>query len=697
MRSKLGPSHLERRAYVYVRQSSLAQVHHHVESTKRQYALADRAIALGWTAEQIEVIDEDQGKSGSTRQGRGGFAELVEAVAHGKAGAIFALEVSRLARSSEDWQRLLSLCAVAGVMVLDEQATYDPGDKDDKLLLDIKGTMSEAELHWLGLRLTGARQNKARRGALRIPAPTGYVWAGQSLEKDPDEAVRRAVDGVFARYAVEPSVWAVIRWARKTGLQFPTRHWYVDDTTVTEWKPLGMSRLHEILKNPIYAGVYAYGRRPTKKVLVDGEIRRHRMNGSDPAQWAVRIEDAHPGYITWETYVKNQEKLRDNLTRKGRTTRGAAREGDALLCGLLVCARCGRRMATSYGSRLSRRWYYVCGGARDQGQTLCWTTPGQAIDRAVETLFLNTMVPSELDLSLGVERVIGSQARALEEQWRARVEQCTYEARHAERRYKAVDPDNRVVARNLERDWEQRLRDLEQVEQQYRDARREHRVELTEQDRERIRALARDLPKVWRSPVTPATDRKAMLRLVVEAIAVSPVDVPQRATRVRVAWKSGAVTELIVARPDRRQRLRTPEHVVARLGAFAAAGMRDEDIADALNAEGLRTGRDRAWNVVAVKWTRRRESIPRVAPDAPRTQPLPERDEDGRYSIAGAARQLGVSVDVIRRCVERGWLAGERKPYANHKSTWWIRLDDAAEARVREHVHGVTAKAERSK
>lgn len=683
MKSRIGPSHLERRAYVYVRQSTAAQVHQHGESTQRQYALAQRAASLGWAAADIEVIDEDQGKSGSTSEGRDGFARIANAVAHGTAGAIFAIEVSRLARSSEDWQRLLSLCAVAEVVVVDEQATYDPGDKDDKLLLDIKGTMSEAELHWLGLRLTGARQSKARRAALRIPAPTGYVWGGSRLELDPDEAVRRAIEMVFARYAIEPSVWAVVRWARETGLQFPTRRAYADGTTVVEWKALGLSRLHEIMRNPIYAGVYAYGRRPAKKVLVDGEIREHRASGRDPEHWAVRIENAHPGYISWETYVKNQQKLLDNLTRKGRATRGAPREGNALLSGLLLCGRCGRRMRTSYGGRDDARFYYTCVGDGDKGQEMCWTTPGLPIDRAVALLFLETMVPSELELSLGVERVVGAQADALQRQWKARLEQCAYEARRAERRYKAVDPDNRVVARTLEREWEERLHDLEEVERKFDDAKRRHHVELTEQDRARIREIARDLPKVWRASTTPQQDRKAMLRLVMDAIAVTPVDIPTRSTRIRVAWKSGATSELSAQRPSRRDRLRTPAPAVERLRALAASGMRDEDIADAMNREGFRTGYDRSWNLFAVRWARRREGIARVAPDLPRRDAVPERDGLGRYSVVGAAHVLGVSINVVRRLIEQGVLPGEREAYGQYKSVWWLRLDAVVIARVK--------------
>ena len=330
MNGQIEASQLTRRAFVYVRQSSMAQVLHHHESTMMQYDLRQRAIALGWAPEAIEVIDEDQARSGTTTDGRSGFARLAGAVAHGEAGGVFAIDVSRMARASEDWRRLLVLCGVAGVVVVDAQRIYDPTDQDDKLLLDLKGTMSEVEIPWLRLRLQGARQHKARRGALRMPAPTGYLWGERGFELDPDEAVQRAVGMVFQRYDIEPSAWAVVRWARHTGFTCPTRRPSADGDGGVAWNPLRVSRLHEMLKNPVYAGVYAYGRRRERKVLVDGQIRRVRPDTRDPERWVVKIEGAHPGYITWERYVQNQEKLRQNMTRMGNPSRGAPREGPAL-------------------------------------------------------------------------------------------------------------------------------------------------------------------------------------------------------------------------------------------------------------------------------------------------------------------------------------------------------------------------------
>lgn len=684
MNGKIKTLHLERRAYVYIRQSTSAQVHEHVESKRRQYALAERAASLGWAPGAVEIVDEDQGKSGSSAQGRDGFVRLAQDVAHGKVGAIFAIEVSRLARSSQDWQRLLSLCSVAHVVVVDEQSVYDPSLRDDKLLLDLKGAMSEQELHWLSLRLAGGRLNKARRGECYVTPPTGYVWGGSRLELDPDESVRRAVEVVFARFSVEPSARAVLRWARESSFLMPARDRQTDEV---RWTPLGHERLNIMLHNPAYAGVYVFGRHHAKTMLLDGEIKKVRVRLQEPSTWPVRIDNAHPAYVTWETYMQNQDKLRQNTSIVSGATKSAPREGLALLAGIVICGRCGRRMSARYESRSTgrARWAYACWGEHSKGASLCWTIPGPAIDEAVEKLFLETMVPDELELGIAVERQVQQQAESLEKLWRARIEQAEYEARRAERRYKAVDPDNRVVARTLESDWEQRLRDVEAVAQEYAEARRHARVEFTPQDGSRIRQLARDLPAVWSSSSTNIADRKAMLRLVIEAVAVNPVEVPIRATRVRVQWSGGVVSEFVIARPkpgEYRQHL--PE-AVERIRELAAAGVHDDEIAQKLNAAGSRTGGGVAWKGNLVQHARRTHGVERVAPDRQRMPPLPHRHPDGRYSVPGAAEKFGVSKNVIRAWIKKGMVVESRGDFGTHRDVIWLDIDDVTAQRLTRH------------
>lgn len=679
MTGKIRAVHLERRAYVYVRQSTSAQVHEHVESTQRQYALAERAVRLGWSSAAVEIVDEDQGKSGASAEGRDGFARLAHDVAHGKVGAIFAIEASRLARSSQDWQRLLSLCSVAQVAVIDEQTVYDPSDRDDKLLLDLKGAMSEQELRWLSLRLAGGRLNKARRGESYITPPTGYVWGGKGLELDPDESVRHAVKLVFERFSVEPSARAVLRWALKTGFLVPTRDRATSDV---RWHPLGNVRLLNMLRNPAYAGVYVFGRHPVRTVLIDGEICKVRARIDDPSAWPVRIDNAHPAYITWETYVKNREKLQQNTARAGRATAGAPREGSALLVGVVICGRCGRRMGVRYESG-SQRWSYACCGESSNGDKLCWSVAGLAIDRAVEQLFLDTMVPSEIDLSLAIDREVEEQAASLDNAWRARIEQTRYEARRAERRYKAVDPDNRVVARTLERDWEERLRELETVERQHAEARRQAHIELTADDRRRIRELARDLPAVWAAPSTCTADRKAMIRLVIEAIAVHPIDVPKRMTRIRVQWHGGAVSEIEIARPGRGDHYRLDADVLTRIRQLSRAAKHDDEIADQLNREGLRTGTGLGWYGELVRSIRSKQRIERVAPDRTRMPPLPHRHpETGWYSVPGAMARFRVGENVVRRWIAQRLVQATRADFGTHRNVFWLDIDKATARRL---------------
>jgi DNA invertase Pin-like site-specific DNA recombinase/uncharacterized protein YndB with AHSA1/START domain len=684
MRGRVSSEQLERPALVYVRQSTDAQVMEHGESTARQYALADRAVQMGWQPGAVQIIDEDLGRSGASAEGRSGFARVVEEVAHGRAGAVFAVEVSRLARCSNDWQHLLSLCAVAHVPVIDEQSVYDPNDRDDKLLLDLKGTMSEAELYWMTMRLTGGKQNKARRGQLRFQPPVGYLWSEAGLQMDPDEAVQAAIRAVFERYEVEPSAWGVVRWARDTGLQFPVRRWHAGAGSDLLWKAPSVSRVHQMLSNPLYAGVYAYGRRPERKVLVDGQIRVVRESGRDPERWMVRLADAHPGYISWERYVNNQRKLERNQGRFGGSTVPQPKRNPLLLTGMLLCGRCGRRMYGVYRGSGKTSGIYACKGELDTAQGTCWSVRAEPIDEAVERLFLQMAAPEELALGLAVDQQVEKQAGLLAQQWRARIEKAGYEARRAERRYKEVDPDNRVVARTLEREWEERLRELEQVERDYERARTEARVQLTERDRARIRELASDLKQVWKAPTTQQADRKAMLALVMEAITLQPVDVPLRSTRVSVQWKAGAVDELHVRRPSAAEHRKPSAEAVELIRQLAGEGQHDADIAQQLNAEGYTRGDGKGWTKISVGRARITHDIERLAPVRYAAVKAPSRLPDGSWTVAAVAERYGVSQQVVRRWIGIGVIEARRQPFDNHPGMLWLTMDEQTEQRLKD-------------
>ena len=427
MNDKIRPTHLGRRAVVYLRQSTLRQVHENVESTARQYHLQQRAIELGWPADAVQVVDEDLGQSGTTTHGREGFRRLGEDVAHGRVGAIFALEASRFARSSADWYKLLEICGLADVLIADEQAVYAPRDPNDRLVLGLKGQMSEAELYWMRLRLQGGKMNKARRGDLFLQPPTGYQWdaAANRLRLDPDEQVQRAIRLLFERFRIDSSAHAVVTWFVRNGLRLPARN---ASTGEVGWVPPRHSLTLGFLHNPLYTGTYVYGRREERIGLVDGELRRRRVSRMPQTAWKVCLRDHHPAYISWEEFMANEDKLHQNRTNHATPEqRGAAREGVALLQGLALCGRCGHRMGVRYQGALP---HYECRAPfRNLGiGTVCWTVSGRVLDEAVADAFLAVATPPELELSLAVARAADRQANEVDRQWKLRLDRVHYEA-----------------------------------------------------------------------------------------------------------------------------------------------------------------------------------------------------------------------------------------------------------------------------
>ncbi len=679
MHPKLKPHHRSRKALVYIRQSTTTQIFNNHESTRRQYQLAQRAQAMGWTETAVEIIDEDLGRSGAQAKNRPGFTRLVQSVARSQVGAIFVLELSRLARSSSDWQRLIALCAVTRVLLIDDNTIYDPNHHNDKLLLDIQGTMSEAELHWLSLRLAGARRSKAQRGELRMRIPTGYVWANDQLVLDPDEAVVSSIRLLFERFSTAPSAWSVVRWANESHFQMPTR--VGTGIGVVKWVSLSTSRLCYLLHNPVYAGVYAYGRYERHDKIIDGEIRRVLQPMLPPEKWAVCRHDAHPAYISWAQWQANQDKLRHNQTWRVPAVPGAPREGAALLIGLLLCGRCGQRMGVNYWR--GKGWSYLCRGERRLGGSVCWSVSGRRIDEAITTLFLDSVTPKTIAVAREVEAESHRQVEQLSRWWQIRLEKAAYTARLAERRYLAVDPDNRIVARTLEKQWEERLLELEELKSAYENARLEKRVELSAVDEERLSRLAGDLRRVWQASTTSAADRKAMLRLAIAAITLSPEDGPPSQTAIKVQWRSGVISALEVDRPGQRRGRATPPAIQEQIRRLAASGLRDETIADQLNEQGLVTGARKPWTMWAVRWVRQRHQISRTYRDRPRSHSLPDQHPDGRYSIAGAARRFSVTPGVVRRWIKRGLVKAEQEDFQAHRRIWWLHIDEETATTLR--------------
>jgi DNA invertase Pin-like site-specific DNA recombinase len=680
--SKIRPDHLDRLAQVYVRQSTPIQVREHTASGARQYDLAGRARDLGWPPERIQVIDQDQGHSGASTAGRDGFQHLVAQVGLGRTGAVLSLEASRLARSCSDWYRLIEICAITNTLVIDEDGVYDPTQYSDRLLLGFLGTMSEAELHLLRSRLLGGKLKKASQGQLRFRLPTGLIYDPEGrIVFDSDEQVQQAIRLILDLFEQSASALAVVQHFADHHLQCPTRSWGGARDGQLIWRPLSHARVLDILHNPEYAGAYVHGR--TKTRLLCSPDEEPRIKGRtcrvQPEDWPFLIPGHHPGYITWDQFQQNRRRLDENRTSPGEDHRGAPREGLALLQGIVRCGRCGRRMTVRYlknGSIPS----YECNSvhSRYAGAT-CQSMRGDAIDAAVARAFLEAMRPAQLEVSMAAFDQIAAQARQLDRQWELTLERARYEAELARRRFVAVEPENRLVARTLEREWNERLAEIERLEQ---DATLRPPLAnrlVHPEERRRVLALAQDLSKVWHAPTTLQTDRKQLLGYLIKDVTLCRGDTT---IRVAIRWQTEACTVLEVPRPRRTYEVRrTDPVVVARVRALAAEHT-DRQIAALLDQEGLRSGTEGSFTAGKVQWIRYKHSIPSGCPDGPSACQDGHRG-DGRCTAQVAAARLNVTVSTIAAWCQSGRLDGIQ---AAPHGPWWIRLTPEIVTELRQPV-----------
>ena len=603
---KVTAEHLRRSACLYVRQSTLRQVHENCESTARQYDLKRRAQALGWTTDQIIIIDEDLALSGATATDRNGFQRLVAEVGLGRVGVVMGLEVSRLARNSTDWHRLLEICALADTLILDEDGIYDPGHFNDRLLLGLKGTMSEAELHLLRARLLGGQLNKARRGELWMKPPLGFVYDDSGrIVFDPDQQVQRAVRLLFETFRRTGSAMRVVHHFKTEGVLWPRRITKGVRAGELLFGPLEHSRVLGILHNPRYTGAFVYGRTRQRKVRIGGQLRYRRLKREE---WSVFLPNMHPGYISWEEFEANQAKLLANANGYGEDRRKSPpREGAALLQGLVVCGVCGLRMTVRYhvdhGHPIPD---YVC--QRHGIQTaapVCQRLPGAQVDQAVTELVLQAVTPASLEVALEVFEELRARQAEVDRMRRAQVERAREEAELAQRQYLLARPENRLVVDNLERQWNEKLMSLARTEEEYARMSKSQPSALTEEDRDRIHALASDLPRVWNDPRTPARDRKRMSRLLIEDVTL----VKNHKIQIHIRWKAGATTSLErplpLSAPDL---VRTPAEIVELIRALATE-QTDAQIARTLNARWLRTGRKHSFTRLIVRHIRSKYGI----------------------------------------------------------------------------------------
>jgi len=677
-RHKITASHLSRLAVVYLRQSTAAQVEHNRESTQRQYALAQRARELGWPEDRILIIDADLGVSGCGAVARSGFAQLTADVALGRVGLVLGLEVSRLARNNADWHRLIELAGLTNTLIGDADGIYHPALFNDRLLLGLKGAMSEAELHVLRARLDGGIRNKAARGELRRGLPIGFVWGETDGEVllHPDEAVAHAIRTVFARFAEMGSARRVWRWFQDQGLKFPRRHGEQGDV---RWSEPEYSAIYGVLNSPVYAGAYAYGRTRRETVLDETGSCRKRVRHLTQAQWPVFIQEHHEGYIDWQTYEANRQRMTKNVHPKMREMRavasergGAVREGRALLQGLVLCGHCGRRLRVRYGGRKAVPNYYCAGRlVMDGNETRCLSVGGAQIDEAVASAFLEALEPVRFTATLAAAERLESDREAALKQWRHDVERAAFAASRAERRYQAVDADNRLVARSLEREWEKCLKALEAARLELARRERERPRVLTPGERDRLLMLGPDLGAVWEAPTTTARDRKELLRTLIEDITLS-VDRDRKEACLALRWKGGEVSPLKLALPRTRPApVQTDEETVALVRRLAGRHS-DAAIAAILNIQGRKTARGRRFDASRIKGLRRRQEIPAC----PRKTPAATAGDT--LSIRQAAAALGVAQSTLLRYLQDGLIEGEQ---ITPGAPWQIQLSAGLQAR----------------
>jgi DNA invertase Pin-like site-specific DNA recombinase len=582
---KVQPHHLERSAYLYIRQSSMRQVIENIESTKRQYALRTRATALGWSDDRVIVIDSDQGESGASAAWREGFQRLVSDVGMGRAGIVMGLEVSRLARNNADWHRLLEICALADTLILDEDGVYDPTNFNDRLLLGLKGAMSEAELHVLKARLRGGILNKVRRGEYRCVLPTGFVYDGAgNVVLDPDSQIRESIAYFFETFSRVGSACQTVKVFRNEGLRFPSR---LRNSDATVFRSLTASTAIRTLHNPRYAGVYAYGRRGYRRAADGKTVQRNRACND----WLACIPNAHPGYITWDRFQENLKLLETNGRGYELARASPPREGAALLQGRAVCGRCGRHFRVRYAARRGRlEAWYVCDRAHgDRAEPNCQSIAGPPIDEAIGALVVEKMTPAAVELALEIRTEIEARQEEADQLRCRAIDRAQIEADLAQRRFMLVDPSNRLVADTLEAQWNDKLRTLAKAREDRERGKHEDRRVLNDAIRERLVAMTTDFKQLWADPDTPNRERKRMLAHIIEDATLIKRPA-QGTTQIHVRFKGGRTETVTTLNPkSSAQQVKTQPKIVELVDKLLDDHIHSE-IADLLNEQGLRPG-----------------------------------------------------------------------------------------------------------
>ena len=661
--TEINHSYLERSAYIYIRQSKPEQVQHNVESQRRQYGLPERARQLGF--HDVHLIDEDLGRSATGHVDRDGFEALLAAVCQGRVGAVFVVDASRLARNGHEWHRLLEFCGIVDTLIVDHDGVYDPKHPNDRLLLGLKGMMSEMETAMFRQRSQEAIRGMARRGEYYTRVPEGYVLRGaRRLEKDPDEQVRRAIELVFSKFRELGSARQVLLWFRQEEIPVPRRRSPLADPV--DFVPATAWRITRLLKDPAYAGVYAFGRTRRRVVLKEGRKRQVKERQWRPDQWQVLLQDHHEGYITWPEYLTNQERLEQNRSALSEAVSGAARPGKGLLAGLVRCGRCGRKMRVRYSGRRSRDSlvvYYYCVAAEREtvGKQHCCIFGGVTVEQAVVEAVLDALAPARMEAMLEAAAQLATRRTEKQRQVEMELERARYEADRCARQYGQVEPENRLVARTLEARWNEAMERVHILEQQCAQL-SEGQELVSAEEQGPLRRLALDLPRLWHHPAAPFDLKKRILRTVLKEIVVY---VEESRLRVLIHWQGGQHSELLLRKRRTGQHRWTTSVETADLIRQLARRMSDKQIAAQLNRLGIETAKGHTWTRIRVGNFRTIHEIPNYSPG--------EREARGELTLEEAATQLGVSYSTVQRMIHRRQLPGQQ---VCPGGPWTIRAED---------------------
>ncbi len=658
---KITSSHLARNAYIYIRQSTEHQVRQNIESQQRQYELVHLAQQYNWSEDAITVIDDDLGCSGSSAAGRAGFAKLVADVALNKAGIILGIEVSRLARNNRDWYQLLDLCSLTETLIGDADGVYDPSSFNDRLLLGLKGTMSEAELHMIKSRMLQGLYHKAQKGELKFSLPAGYQFDhDDKIIKSLDEQVVHAIDLTFTKFIEIGSVSGVLKYFLEENLLFPRQAPF---DKKSRWVRPYYKAIRDTLGNPIYTGTYVFGRTKRIKELDENGNPKSRQKAQDMEDWDVVIHDHHPAYISWDRYLKIQKHIEKNSSPPKSQASQVVREGSALLQGLARCGKCGRSMHIGYHGQGDKSYpYYYCNMAyRNSGDHHCQSIGGRRIDQAVSEIFLETISPASLNIHLqALEQTQHQQDLALE-QLQLQKERAQYEAQRTFRQFDAVEPENRLVARTLERQWNDALKQVEEIESRITERKKTFQDCLSKIEKDEIYRLAHNLPAIWNAPTSTDKDRKMLFRAAIQEVQLTKQD---RDVTVKILWTGGAATERIVHLPKVRSKRHTSLDLVDLVRQLAQK-FSDDQIARILIRQGHKTATGLSFNAHNVANLRRVYNIP--------CYKKPNGEQPKTYTAQQAAQILQVSIPTVHSWIRAGFIKGQQ---ITEGAPWGISLTD---------------------